>query len=97
MAMYNVHNKGAKHGDVESALIVTTGRAKARKVFEERFGGTLADIVAAPVDTSASNGEFVYATWDSEALPEPTADDDWLGAELAAGGADTLAEADGEA
>lgn len=93
MAMYNVHNKGAKHGDVESALIITTGRAKARKVFEEWFGGTLADIVAAPVDTSAKDGEFVYATWDSEA--EPTADA-W-GTELAAGGADTLAEADGEA
>jgi hypothetical protein len=91
--MYNVFNKAAKAGDVESALIITTGRAKARKVFAERFGGALADIVAAPVDTSAKNGEFVYATWDSEA--QPTADA-W-GSELDAGCADTLAEADGEA
>jgi hypothetical protein len=71
MAMYNVHNKGATAGDVESALIVTTGRAKARKVFADRFGGTPADILVSPVDTSAKNGEFVYATWDSEAEPEP--------------------------
>jgi hypothetical protein len=87
MALYSVYNLKATPGATEQALIVTNGAKKARVVFAERFGGELDSILSERVGTSGDDGRVVGA-WQSDSEAEQ---------ELAAGGADTLAEADGEA
>lgn len=66
MALYNVVNSKSVPGGVESAYVVTNGVGKARKLFADRYGAAVADLIVERVDTEAKPEPYVLATWDDE-------------------------------